>query len=120
MCDNFTMKHAFLIFLCLLLGCQEASQDVLRAEGRAKAKNLIAELKKVRTKDQLVEREQVLRVKFEAYRELLERAESYVRAHPDSAPPPLEQEDHELSDSLRLELMRIMRLEGGREIVESF
>lgn len=111
------MCRFFLLFL-LLIGCQPDSYEAFREQGRAKTRSLIAELKKIRTKDQLVAHESELRAAFGEMRELIDQVGQFRAHHPDLGPPPLTGEDKELSDQLRLEMLRIFRLDGGREILD--
>lgn len=105
------------LFFALLLGCQASSYDDFREKGRAKTRSLISELRSIRTKDQLFEHQNELMHSFNALALLLERVQEYQKLHPKDAPAPLTEIDRELSDQLRVEILRIQRLDGGREIL---
>lgn len=104
--------------ICLLAGCQGgASYEDFREKGRAKTRSLIAELKGIRTKDQLIARQEHVMKAFDQISALAEKVRHYQIAHPQGEPPHLTQEDREQSEQLQLEIFRICRLEGGREII---
>lgn len=106
--------NLWIIFLLLLFsGCREDSSQALREQGRAKTRSLIAELKKIRSKDQLVAEEPKLQDYFAEFLQLIEEADELEP----SQIPPLEPVDHELSDALRLELLRIVRIDGGKDVL---
>ena len=102
----------------LLLGCQGPSYEDFRAKGRSKTRSLIADLKTVRTKDQLIEKKDKLGRHFKELAELARQVEGYQKKSEEKIPP-LGTEDLELSDRLRTEILRIYRLEGGKEIIDA-
>jgi hypothetical protein len=107
---------ASLIFF--LAGCQGGvSYEDFREKGRAKTRSLIAELKGIRTKDQLIVRQSHVMKAFDQIAALAEKVGQYQMDHPQGESPHLTQEDRELSEQLQLEIFRICRLEGGREII---
>lgn len=114
--------HSFkllpILLICLLCGCQGgASYEDFREKGRSKTRSLIATLRKIRTKDQLIARASSIKDAFNEIATLAEKVQGYQRAHLYEESPPLTQEDRELSEQLQLEIFRICRLEGGREII---
>lgn len=113
-------KLAFFILAVGLLGCQMESYEGFRKQGRVRTKALIAELKMIRTKDQLVEYEDDLHREFISLRNLVDQVVQYQSTHLSKQPLPLESIDSELSNDLRLEILRIFRLEGGQEIVSKW
>lgn len=113
------MRHIFLLILLLTIGCQQASYESFRAEGRASTRELIAELRKIRTRDQLIAAEPRIKTRLKRIQELVDKVEIYRTENPDSMIPELDTVDHELSDTLKLELTRVMRLEGGQEVLKS-
>lgn len=102
----------------LLSACQSGSYDKFKEKGNSKSRSLIDELKMVRTKDQLVERRHFLRRSFDDLASLNEQAKSYALNHPSEPLPILDPESKELSDQLKAELLRVYRLDGGREIID--
>jgi hypothetical protein len=105
-------RYFFLLFL-LLASCREDSSHALREAGRAKTRSLIAELKKIRSKDQLVAEEAKLKECFGDFLALVDEADALE----EDRALPLEPVDHELSDALRVELLRIVRIDGGKDVV---
>jgi hypothetical protein len=110
-------RTLYFIIVASLCSCQPQSYEDFREKGRSKTRSLIAELKHVRTKDQLIVHEPKIQKGFANLAELMEEARHFRSSHPDLEPPPLTGEDKELSDQLRLEILRVSRLEGGREIL---
>lgn len=108
----------WLVFLAFLTSCQSSNYEDFREKGRSKTRSLIAELKKNRTKDQLIEHEEDILRAFSEITSLMKAVQEFHESHPGLEPPPLTAEDRELSDQLRMELLRIYRLEGGKEIVD--
>lgn len=83
-------------------------------------RSLIGELQSIRTRDQLLASTAKLKRLFERLVDLMIAAENFKLAHPEldkglSAGP-----NHELSDQLRIELNRLYRMDGGRQIVEKY
>ncbi len=109
----------FLFTAFSLLGaCQNSSYAKFKEKGQSKSRLLVEELKMIRTKDQLVEKRQFLRRYFDELYDLNEQVKIYAQNHPSQVLPPLDLEAKELSDQLKLELLRVSRLDGGREIIE--
>lgn len=113
------MRLGFLLFFLLTVGCQQASYESFRAEGRASTRELIAELRKIRTRDQLIAAEPRIKMRLKRMQELVVKVEDYRVENPEAMIPELDAVDHELSDALKLELTRVMRLEGGQEVLRS-
>lgn len=110
-------KLLFAVMVVLITSCQSSSYEDFHENGRAKTRSLVAELRKIRTRDQLIENEAEIESALLDLALLLKRVENYQRLHPDAAPPALTAADHELSDELRVEILRIFRLDGGREVI---
>ena len=75
-------------------------------------------LKEVRTRDQLLHDEIDIQKAFAEIHFLLGQIKEYQQLNPDSEPPPLTFEDKELSEQLRLEILRVCRLDGGKEVID--
>jgi hypothetical protein len=78
---------------------------------------LTAELKQIRSRDDLPAHAVRLQQLFDHLADVMVAAQEYARAHPDIEPE-ADDDDHVLSDRLRTELNRILRMEGGSEIIE--
>jgi hypothetical protein len=102
----------------MLGGCQSQSNEDFREKGRAKTRSLVGELRKIRTKDQLIVQEIKLQEAFASFAGLVDEVRHFRSLHPQLEPPPMTSQDKEMSDQLRLEMLRISRLEGGREILD--
>jgi len=109
---------ALIIIGSILGACQNSSYSKFKEKGQSKSRSLIDELKMVRTKDQLVERRHSLRRYFDDLADLNDQAKSYALNHPSEPLPLMDLESKELSDLLRQELLRVYRLDGGREIID--
>lgn len=116
--EDMVYKVLRILLIFILIGCQSGtSYEDFREKGRAKTRSLIAELKGIKTKDQLILRIHSLMHAFNEIAALAEKVRLYQIAHPQAESPPLTQEDRELSEQLQLEIFRVCRLEGGREII---
>lgn len=107
------MNRWILLTILLLSGCREDSSHAIREQGRAKTRSLITELKKIRSKDQLVAEEAKLHACFGEFLQLIDEVDELEVGQI----APLEPVDHELSDALRLELLRIIRIDGGKDVL---
>lgn len=111
-------KKSCFFALILLQACQSNSLEDFREKGRAKTKSLIVELKKIRTRDQLIYREEYLEKTFQDYSSLMNEVRDFIAKHPEIDPLPLSTLDQDLSDQVKIEILRISRLEGGEEILQ--
>lgn len=107
------------LFLVLLFGCQNPSYENFREKGQSKTRSLIAELKSIRSKDQLIEKKDKIAYHFKELASLAKQVQEYKKAGAEEKTIPLTPLDLELSDLLRTEILRIYRLEGGREIIDA-
>lgn len=104
--------------MLLLASCRSSNLEDYREEGEAITRSLIQELKKIRTKEQLIASKNNLKGLFDRLVETMIAAETYIHSHPNLDQSVFPEPDHELSDQLRGELNRIYQLEGGRQIIE--
>ncbi|MBA2369336.1 MAG: hypothetical protein H0V82_09990 [Candidatus Protochlamydia sp.] len=115
------MKNYFLIviffssLLSLLVYSPKSSED-LKEEARGITRTLIRDLQKIRTRDRLITSSKNLQELFSQLAEVMKEAQDFHSRHPGEIA--LIKADHELSDLLRMELERIYRIEGGRQIIE--
>jgi len=114
------MKKYRLFFLCFLflVSCSSQSFEDYRDEGRGVTRNLIKELQKIRTKDQLRASSTKLKKLFNQTADIMIAAQEHAQKYPLQEIPELTKIDHDLSDSLRSELNRIYTIEGGRNLIE--
>jgi len=112
-------KNTLLIlFLFLLVSCSHQSLEDYRDEGRGVSRNLIKELQRVRTRDQLKASTGKLQKLFNKMADTMVAAQEQRQKNPNQEIPELTKVDHDLSDSLRFELNRIYTIEGGRALIE--
>ena len=95
----------------LFLACSSHSAEDFYDEGQGIVRTLIEELKTIHTRDQLLTHAPGLKKLFNSLVDVLMSAHKYRE---DS----LSDREHILSDSLRQELERVYRIEGGRDIIE--
>lgn len=118
-CSTFWEIMKLIFILCLLLvSCGPSSLDDYKELGKVKTRKLIEELQKIQNRDQLMDAEEALEKCYQEIAELMLSIEKFRKTHPKASLPPLGFQDHELSDKLRFELLRICRFDGGREILE--
>jgi len=102
--------------LLLLLLCSCGSKSLRDFDGEAEriCKLLTKELQKVETREELLEAEGKLGPLFQQLVDLMLSAESYAKQHLEEA----ELFSNAYDEPLLEEMMRVYRIEGGREIVE--
>ena len=106
-----------LIVLLCLTSCGRRSLDDFREEGESVTRSLIQELRQIRTRQQLLSSSKKLQYLFNKLADIMIAAQEFrqkqkiTEKSPDLVNP-------EISAKLRLELVRIYKLEGGRQIIE--
>jgi 3-methyladenine DNA glycosylase Tag len=101
-----------------LCGCGARSLDDFREESRGISKTLIQDLKKIHSRDELVNAVPQLKKHFNRLADIMIAAEEWRRKH-DEEIPALTAEDHAISDALRAEMSRVCSIEGARELMVS-
>jgi hypothetical protein len=114
------LKRCFglLFILVMVAGCGPRSLDDFQEEGEGVIRSLIQELQAIHTREQLLAASGKLQRHFDRLVSIVIAAEEFNLAHPEIEKGELERHNHELSDRLRIELNRLYRLEGGRQIIE--
>lgn len=107
-----------MVFLLITAGCGPRSLDEFEEEGEGVIRSLIQELQAIHTREQLIAASGRLKRQFERLAGIMIAAQEYVVSHPELGKEKFVCKNHELSDRLRIELNRIYRLEGGRQIIE--
>ncbi|WP_158021734.1 hypothetical protein [Candidatus Protochlamydia naegleriophila] len=107
-----------LAFSLLMTGCSPRSLEDFKEEGEGITRSLIQELQKIRSRDQLVASTGRLQRLFDELVLVAIAAREFHHTHQELEMIELTLTDHELSDRLRVELNRIYRFEGGRQIIE--
>ncbi len=103
-------RGIFLVF-CYAASCSPSNLQELRCEGEGEVKKLVAELKKIETREDFEKSAKKLRKHFHRIADLLIKA----RGFPEGGELPPEMA---LSDELFIELARIYEIAGGRAMVE--
>lgn len=115
------MNQIFLS-LCLLISitsCSPRSIEDFQEEGEGIIRSLIQELKAIHTREELLVAQGKLQQQFERLVSTMIAAEEFNFSSPESDKGS-NSINHELSDQLRVELNRLYRLEGGRQIIEKY
>jgi hypothetical protein len=118
------MTHLFRLLLLtfflpqLFTSCTQNSLDGYREEGQGIIRSIIEVLKPIHTREELVNSAPQLKRLFNNLTDILILAHEFRTKHPDAEVHGLTIDDHTLSDELRDELNRILRIDGGREILE--
>lgn len=110
----------FLIFTLislLSLSCSTSGPDYYREQGSSLAKSLTYELKKVYTREQLLDRQEKIESLMRKLKSLIYESEGYLKAHPETEIPLFTRQNQEVSDALQSELNRLLRVEGCRELL---
>lgn len=107
-----------LIVHILLAACSSPSLDDFRGEGQTVNRALIAELQQVRSRDDLPLHAPRLDQLFYDLVDIMMRADDYKRHHPDAEASAISPKEQAVSDELRTELNRVLRMDGGREVIE--
>lgn len=103
--------------LLLLPGCNKRSLDDFRLEGEEVVHSLTQELRKIRTRDQLLKSTGKLQRLFNELTDIMIAAHGFNQKQIKSEKSPMPF-NSELNNRLRSELNRIYKIEGGRQIIE--
>jgi len=101
--------------LSILAACTHQSLDEFREEGETVNRQLVLELQKIRGRDDLLEHQGNLQSLFNQLVDIVIRAEEFKDTHPNASMP---ETSTSTADQLRIELNRILNMEGGREVLE--
>ncbi|MBS0272688.1 MAG: hypothetical protein JSR85_08615 [Proteobacteria bacterium] len=116
---SYLKKILPLIALFLIASsCGSRSLDDFEEEGEGVTRSLIQELKAIHTRDQLLVASSRLQRQFDRLVTIIIAAEEFSLSHPELEKGGGMRHNHELSDQLRVELNRLYRLEGGRQMIE--
>lgn len=113
------MKLFVLLFILLATtGCEPRSLEDFQEEGEGVIRSLIQDLKTIHTREQLLAASARLQRQFDRLASLMIAGREFAFSHPESGKDEELSLNHDLSDQLRVELNRLYRLEGGRQIIE--
>lgn len=111
------LNFLFLTFLLLFSSCSSSKPEDFREDGRSISKSILKQLKKVQSKEDLIEMSSVLEDLFTNLTSIMINAKNCSEEYCLEIMP-LEQEDYLISDKFRFELNRIYRIPGAKEIME--
>lgn len=113
------LKDFFILLFMILVvtSCGPRSLDDFEEEGEGVVRSLLQDLKAIRSREQLLAAAGKLQRQFDRLVSIMIAAEEFCILHS------VDKEgfvrlNHDLSDQLRVELNRLYRLEGGRQIIE--
>jgi hypothetical protein len=115
------LKKRTIIFLfsaILLSACAPSSMEEFRREGEAISRKLTMQLQKVETREDLVEMLPEIKKRYEEIVDLMIDLNTFKERHLGEAVDAWYVSDQLASETLMIEMQRIYRLEGGRELME--
>lgn len=107
------------VLLSSLFSCSSPSLNDFRHEGHAITRQLIAELQKIRSRDDLLEHSSKLQELFDELVDTIIHAQEFRENHPEALVEVFSLKEQTESDLLRVELNRVLHMEGGREVLEN-
>lgn len=117
--DSFFSKMLLAFFVLLVAAsCGPSSLDDFQEEGEGVMRSLIQDLKKIHKREELIAASSKLEKRFDHLVSIMIAAEEFTFSHPEIDKRRSGAFEHDLSDRLRVELNRLYRLEGGRQIIE--
>lgn len=105
------------LILFFLTACSSPSPEHYRERGSALVRALVKELKKVNTREELMDHEARIRELFYEITSLTLEINTYLKAHSEMEIPLFTRQDQDLSDALQHELNRLLRKEGCQEFI---
>ncbi|MCI0381972.1 MAG: hypothetical protein L0207_02830 [Chlamydiae bacterium] len=109
-------KQIWIGILFFLFGCQIYSSDRIQKKSEECCENILDTFIQIQSHDDLVQMESQLKRQFDELVELIIKAKVFFKKNPHKIPPQLP--INSFNDALKEELMRIYKIEGGREVVE--
>lgn len=103
------------LFLLLFAACSRGPEEI-REDGQSVMRSLVKEFKAVKSRDELMEKEEKIKILFDKFVKVLVEAKIYLDRHDEALE--FKWKDHELSDELKSEINRLYRIEGCKEIIE--
>ena len=104
------------LFLLILISCGPNSLEDFQKEGESFSRRLANELKEIQSRDELAKAAPHLKTRFNELVDLVIAAQTYADRHLDECL--FDPTENPYSNELRLQLERLYRLEGGREMIE--
>jgi hypothetical protein len=117
----FSFFHSFLLLPALsafLLACSPQSIDEFQEEGEGIVRSLIHELQEISTQEELLAAAGQLQSYFNRLVSVMIAAEEHLKAFPQEKGSVSAPWNRELNEQLRLELHRIYKIKGGKQLIE--
>jgi hypothetical protein len=116
------MYHRMLILICIAAvfsGCSPHSAEEFQQEGERLCELLCEDLRRIETRDQLIQEQPLLQKHFQALVSLMIEASRFQEEHPDTLADEAVLEPGVFSVALESELQRIYQeIEGARDSIE--
>ena len=109
-------KVLYTVLLFLIAGCSPSNTQDCKREAKGITKSLTSDLRNVQTREDLIEKGDLIKQKSQALVSLIIRIKKLQEKKGDSS----QEEDRSASDGLLAEMKRIYLIEGCRELMESF
>lgn len=110
------MKQLFLILTLILMGCSPANTQDCQREAAGIMRSLAASLKKVQTREDLIGQGHKIKKEMNKLVQIMVR----IKKLQEKSGPVLVEADRAASDLLLLEMKRIYKIEGIRELMETY
>lgn len=110
------MQFFSLLLTLILAGCSLSSLEDFHHEGESRCRKLVKELQQIKTSEELLQAEGVLKKHFESLVGLMLEAKQFQRDHEDAES--MSGMQNIVSQVLKEELQRIYAIEGGRVVIE--
>jgi hypothetical protein len=104
--------------MALLFSCSNPSYNDLKREGEVITHLLTEELRQIHSRDDLVEHAPRLQELFNQLVDVIISVKEYKKKHSELIVESLSLNEQNQSDQLRIELNRLLRMEGGQEVLE--
>jgi hypothetical protein len=112
------IAHLWLLFLITFTSCSFSALEDFRAEGEAVSREITLELTHIRSRDDLLVHAPRLQELFNRLVDIILAAEAFREEHPEVSLVLPDSQNTAISDHLRIELNRVLHLEGGREVID--
>ena len=106
------------VIAIMLSACAPSSMEEFRREGEAISRNFTLQLQKVETREDLVEMLPKIKKCYEEIVDLMIDLSAFKERHFGEAVDAWYASDQLASETLMIEMQRIYRLEGGKELME--
>lgn len=110
------MRNLMLILLIFLIACNKKTDDYFRAESRTQIKQLIDTFERIQSLDDFKELQPDLRSQLMELAELMIEIRKYQLMS--GRTWKIEVDDLALSDQLLLEMNRVLRIDGAKEMLQ--